>query len=111
MTAPIFSTISTLCTVPPARTPRQLTTVSAASATEATAQQSEADAHVTPRYDVGGTVARTLIMRYNANQPLIPVSIVSRKTHGTAGDFDIELPFAGNPVSKAGSPAPATVTR
>lgn len=29
------------------------------------------------------------------NTPLIPVSVVSRKTHGTAGTFDLALPFFG----------------
>jgi hypothetical protein len=31
------------------------------------------------------------------NAPPIPTSVVSRKTHGTAGDFDIDLPLTGTP--------------
>jgi hypothetical protein len=31
------------------------------------------------------------------NVPLLPVSVVSRKTHGSAGTFDINLPIAGTP--------------
>ena len=41
-------------------------------------------------------VGQTLTERYTASPP-IPTSVVSRKTHGTAGDFDIDLPLAGNP--------------
>jgi hypothetical protein len=38
----------------------------------------------------------TLTLRY-APSPPIPTSAVSRKIHGTAGTFDIDLPLAGNP--------------
>jgi hypothetical protein len=44
-----------------------------------------------------GAIAQTLIERYTKSSSLIPTSVVSRKTHGTAGDFDIDLPLAGNP--------------
>jgi hypothetical protein len=39
---------------------------------------------------------QTLIEHYTPGPP-IPTSVVSRKTHGTAGDFDVELPLVGNP--------------
>jgi hypothetical protein len=41
-------------------------------------------------------VAQTLTEHYTVSPP-IPTSVVSRKTHGTAGDFDIDLPITGNP--------------
>ena len=37
--------------------------------------------------------AQTLAEHYTAPPP-IPTSVVSRKTHGTAGDFDIDLPLS-----------------
>jgi uncharacterized repeat protein (TIGR01451 family) len=37
---------------------------------------------------------------------IVPVRVVSRKTHGSAGSFDIDLPF--NPPSPAVGPGPAT---
>ena len=47
-------------------------------------------------YYNNGTVPQTLIESIRRAPP-IPTSVVSRKTHGTAGDFDIDLPLAGNP--------------
>ncbi len=47
-------------------------------------------------HTAGGT--RTLTERYTAGTLPTPTSVVSRKTHGTAGDFDIDLPLAGNPA-------------
>jgi hypothetical protein len=38
---------------------------------------------------------RTLIERYSTIP--CPNAVVSRKNHGTAGSFDIDLPFTGNP--------------
>jgi hypothetical protein len=40
---------------------------------------------------------QTLILRHTAGAPPTPASVVSRKRHGTAGTFDINLPLAGNP--------------
>jgi len=34
---------------------------------------------------------------FGLSVPLLPVSVVSRKTHGLAGNFDINLPIAGTP--------------
>ena len=42
-----------------------------------------------------GSNNQTLILRYAPNLP--PPNVVSRKTHGTAGTFDIDLPLTGNP--------------
>ena len=39
---------------------------------------------------------RTLVLRYTPSPP-IPTSVVSRKTHATAGTFDIDLPLVGTP--------------
>jgi hypothetical protein len=39
---------------------------------------------------------RTLVLRYTPSPP-IPTSVVSRKTHGSVGDFDVDLPLIGNP--------------
>jgi hypothetical protein len=49
--------------------------------------------------------AQTLIQHYTAS-PLIPTSMVSRKAHGSAGDFDIDLPLAGNPGIECRSGGP-----
>ena len=40
---------------------------------------------------------RTLALKYSANTLLTPTSVVSRKTHGSAGAFDIDLPLTGPP--------------
>jgi hypothetical protein len=47
-------------------------------------------------YDDSGII-RTLTEHYAASLPPTPTSIVSRKTHGPVGDFDIELPLTGAP--------------
>jgi hypothetical protein len=39
---------------------------------------------------------QTLVLKYTSSPPPTPVSVASRKTHGTAGDFDIDLPLCGN---------------
>ena len=44
-----------------------------------------------------GSAFQTLALRYTASAPPNPVSVVSRKTHGTIGSFDIDLPLTGNP--------------
>jgi hypothetical protein len=41
-------------------------------------------------YGIDGVAFQTLAAHYTATPP-IPTSVVSRKTHGTAGDFDIDL--------------------
>src|SRR5207253_8431742 len=43
------------------------------------------------------TVYQTLIERYSNVPCLTPSSVVSRKSHGTAGTFGIDLPLTGNP--------------
>jgi hypothetical protein len=44
--------------------------------------------------DHADNVSQTLTERY---APLTPTSVVSRKTHGSVGDFDINLPLVGTP--------------
>ena len=39
----------------------------------------------------------TLVLRYTGNPLPIPTNVVSRKTHGIAGIFDVDLPSAGSP--------------
>ena len=39
----------------------------------------------------------TLTLTYPALPPPAPTSVVSRKNHGAAGPFDIDLPLAGTP--------------
>jgi hypothetical protein len=46
-------------------------------------------------YDLGNGATQTVMLRYAANLPT-PTRAVSRKTHGTAGTFDINLPLVGN---------------
>jgi hypothetical protein len=48
-------------------------------------------------YNAANGFPQTLTMRYTASPPPIPTSVVSRKTHDTAGTFDIDLPLTGNP--------------
>jgi hypothetical protein len=48
-------------------------------------------------YNAANGFPQTLTMRYTASPPPIPTSVVSRKTHGSAGTFDIDLPLTGNP--------------
>jgi hypothetical protein len=55
---------------------------------------SPSDCWAVGRYSSGGS--QTLTLHYTPSPP-IPTSVVSRKTHGTAGDFDIDLPLTGNP--------------
>ena len=40
---------------------------------------------------------QTLIERYSAVPCISPSGAVSRKTHGAAGNFDVDLPLSGNP--------------
>jgi hypothetical protein len=42
-----------------------------------------------------GSENQTLILRYAPSLP--PTSVISRKTHGLSGTFDIDLPLTGNP--------------
>ena len=46
-------------------------------------------------YDESGVI-QTLTQHYMASVPM-PVTAISRKIHGTAGSFDIDLPLVGNP--------------
>ena len=46
-------------------------------------------------YELVNGVYQTLTMRYSADPPPLPSKVVSRKTHGTAGNFDIDLPLTG----------------
>jgi hypothetical protein len=43
------------------------------------------------------TIYQTLIERSSSVPCVIPSGVVSRKTHGTAGNFDINLPLSGSP--------------
>ena len=56
---------------------------------------SASDCWAVGRYDA--RVSSPLTEHYTAASGPIPISVVSRKTHGTAGDFDIDLPLGGNP--------------
>jgi hypothetical protein len=47
-------------------------------------------------FNVNG-VPQTITEHYTLPQPPIPTSVISRKTHGTAGTFDINLPLVGTP--------------
>ncbi len=42
-------------------------------------------------------VGLTLTEHYRASTPLTLTSVVSRKSHGSAGAFDVDLPLTGNP--------------
>ena len=54
-------------------------------------------------YYNNGTTNQTLVEHYTAPTPLALVSAASRKTHGSAGAFDIDLPFSSNlPVPPPG---------
>ena len=44
-----------------------------------------------------GSVYQTLVERYTASLPLTPTRVVSRKTHGSAGTFEVDLPLTGTP--------------
>jgi hypothetical protein len=58
---------------------------------------SASDCWAVGAYPVGSTTNLTLAEHYTAISSLIPTSVVSRKTHGTAGTFDVDLPLTGNP--------------
>jgi hypothetical protein len=57
---------------------------------------SAADCWAVGYYDLGNGVTQTLTLRYTSNVPT-PTSAVSRKTHGNAGTFDIDLPLVRPP--------------
>jgi len=57
---------------------------------------SESDCWAIGNYVPSNGVARTLTVHY-ALPPVQLLSAVSRKAHGTAGTFDIDLPLIGNP--------------
>jgi hypothetical protein len=48
-------------------------------------------------YYHNGRVLQALTEHFAATLPPIPTSVVSRKMHGTAGPFDIDLPLTGAP--------------
>ena len=56
---------------------------------------SSSDCWAVGEYSSRGSL-QTLTLHYTPS-PLIPTSVVSRKTHGTAGTFDIDLPLVGTP--------------
>ena len=58
---------------------------------------SASDCRATGAYVHASGVSQTLTEHYGAVSPLIPASVVSRKTHGTAGTFDVNLPITGTP--------------
>ena len=48
-------------------------------------------------YFKDGSKFQTLIERYSSLGCITAAAVVSRKTHGSAGNFDIDLPTPGNP--------------
>jgi hypothetical protein len=48
----------------------------------------------------------TLVLRHTPNTPPTPTSVVSRKTHGSSGPFDIDLLLSGSPGIECRSGGP-----
>ena len=49
-------------------------------------------------YATAGGIFQTLTMRYTTPTPVPLLSVASRKTHGSAGVFEIDLPLTGDPA-------------
>jgi hypothetical protein len=58
---------------------------------------STSDCWATGYHNDDGGILQTLTEHYTASLPPIPTNVISRKTHGSVGDFDVDLPLIGNP--------------
>jgi hypothetical protein len=56
---------------------------------------SGADCWAVGNYVTAGNVRQTLALHYTVSP--VPIGVVSRKVHGSAGTFDIDLPLTGGP--------------
>lgn len=56
---------------------------------------SGADCWTVGYYKNGSNLDQNLTLHYTV-PPILPTSVVSRKTHGSVGDFDIDLPVTGD---------------